>query len=63
MKNIYSILVTCEPNIQELNHAVKRLLLETNTPVKCNNSQKDVVCQDDKVKFFNFIDNLGIAKA
>jgi rhamnosyltransferase len=63
MKNIYSILVTYEPNIVELNSAIKRLLLETNTLVICNNSQKDVVYVEDKVKIFNFRDNLGIAKA
>jgi len=63
MKQIYSILVAYNPQDDELSLAVDRLKLQTDIVVVCNNSDYDVEFEDEKVKVFNFRDNLGIAKA
>lgn len=63
MKKIFSILVAYNPNLEELNQAVERLKKQTNIVVVCNNSNYDVNFKDEKVKVFNFGENLGIAKA
>jgi rhamnosyltransferase len=63
MKKIYSILVAYNPEGDELSLAVERLKKQTDIVVVCNNSDYDVEFEDNKVKVFNFGDNLGIAKA
>lgn len=63
MKKIYSILVAYNPEGDELSLAVQRLKTQTDIVVVCNNSDYDVAFKDEKVKVFNFRDNLGIAKA
>ena len=63
MKKIYAILVAYNPQDDELSLAVDRLKLQTDIVVVCNNSDYDVEFEDEKVKVFNFRDNLGIAKA
>jgi rhamnosyltransferase len=63
MKKIYSILVAYNPEGDELSLAVERLKKQTDVVVVCNNSDYDIEFEDDKVKVFNFGDNLGIAKA
>jgi rhamnosyltransferase len=63
MKKTYSILVAYNPLKDELSSAVERLKTQTNIVVVCNNSDYDVEYKDEKVKVFNFKDNLGIAKA
>lgn len=63
MKKIYSILVAYNPQGDELSLAVDRLKTQTDIVIVCNNSDYDVEFDDEKVKVFNFRDNLGIAKA
>ncbi len=63
MKKIYTILVAYNPKEDELINAIKRLKTQTDMIVVCNNSDYDVSFEDDKVKVFNFGENLGIAKA
>ncbi len=64
MKKIYSILVSYNPDIEELNQAVCRLKIQTDIVVVCNNSDYDIKFEDEQeVKIFNFGENLGIAKA
>ncbi len=63
MKKIYSILVAYNPDLEELTQAVNRLKKQTDIVIVCNNSDYDVKFEDEKVKVFNFGENLGIAKA
>lgn len=63
MKKIYSILVTYNPDLADLNQAVERLKKQTDIVIVCNNSEYDVKFEDDCIKVFNFSENLGIAKA
>ncbi|WP_040476174.1 glycosyltransferase family 2 protein [Modicisalibacter luteus] len=63
MAEVYSILVSYNPNISELNQAVDRLLLQTKRVIVCNNSDFSVEFNHQRVKVFNFYENLGIAKA
>jgi rhamnosyltransferase len=63
MTKIYTILVAYNPEGDELSLAVERLKKQTDIVVVCNNSDYDIEFEDDKVKVFNFGDNLGIAKA
>ena len=63
MKKIYSILVAYNSKEDELSSAVQRLQAQTDIVIVCNNSDYDVKFDDNKVKVFNFKDNLGIAQA
>jgi len=63
MKKIYSIIVAYNPEGNELALAVERLTAQTDMVIICNNSDYDVKFDDEKVKVFNFRDNLGIAAA
>ncbi|MBT5490770.1 glycosyltransferase family 2 protein [bacterium] len=63
MKKIFTILVAYNPKENELVNAIERLKKQTDIVVVCNNSNYDVEFEDEKVKVFNFRDNLGIAKA
>ena len=62
-KKLYTILVAYNPKGDELPLAVERLKQQTDMIVICNNSDYDIEFKDDKVKVFNFGENLGIAKA
>jgi len=63
LQKIYTILVAYNPKGDELPLAVARLKQQTDMVVICNNSDYDIEFIDDKVKVFNFGENLGIAKA
>ncbi len=63
MKKIYSILVAYNPEGNELDLAVERVKAQADIVIVCNNSEYDVKFDDEKVKVFNFRDNLGIAAA
>ncbi|HOA64181.1 MAG TPA: glycosyltransferase family 2 protein [Bacilli bacterium] len=63
MKKIYSIVVTYNPDLKDLNQAVERLKKQTDKVVVCNNSSFDIEFEDEKVKIFNLKENLGVAKA
>jgi rhamnosyltransferase len=60
---VYSIIVTYRPIMEDLYQQIEALKLQTDYVVVCNNSSYDIGFEDDKVIFFNFRDNLGIAKA
>lgn len=59
----YGILVTYNPDYDELKLAVERLLDQVDKLVIANNSNYDVFFNDDRIHLFNFGENLGIAKA
>lgn len=63
MKRVYAVLVAYNPQGNELASAVERLKVQTDIVIVCNNSDYDVEFDDEKVKVFNFRDNLGIATA
>ena len=63
MKKIYAVLVAYNPQNNELALAVERIKVQTDIVIVCNNSDYDVKFDDEKVKVFNFRDNLGIAAA
>lgn len=63
MRKIYSIIVTYNPNLKELNDTVERLKKQTHKVIICNNSSFDLKFNDEKLKIFNFGENLGIAQA
>jgi len=60
---IYGLIVTYNPDLEELNQAVERLKKQTDIVIVCNNSDYDVKFDDEQVKVFNFGENLGIAQA
>lgn len=63
MRKIYSIIVTYNPNLKELNDTIERLKKQTHKVIICNNSSFDLKFNDEKLKIFNFGENLGIAQA
>lgn len=63
MRKVYAVLVAYNPQANELALAVERLKKQTDIVIVCNNSDYDVKFDDEKVKVFNFRDNLGIAAA
>lgn len=61
---VYTILVTYNPNMNELKDSLLELKKQTSFIVICNNSLEDLKIQANKtIKLFNFGTNLGIAKA
>lgn len=63
-KNVYAILVAYNPDSSELQLAVDNLLSQTDFVVVCNNSDYDVTLHSaDRIRVFNFRENLGIAEA
>jgi rhamnosyltransferase len=63
MKNIYAILVTFNPNLDELTANINLLKIQVGKVVLCNNSSFELNIKDESVVEFNFGKNLGIAKA
>ncbi len=70
MNNVFAVLVSFNPEKNELKNAIKKLLLQVDKVIVCNNSTNGFNCcselnslADENVKFFDFNENLGIAKA
>ncbi|MBS9768165.1 MAG: glycosyltransferase family 2 protein [Flavobacteriaceae bacterium] len=62
-KKVYAIIVGYNPVGDELEKSVENLQKQVDMVVVCNNSVADFRSDSDKVKVFNFGDNLGIGKA
>ncbi|MEQ3499760.1 glycosyltransferase family 2 protein [Tenacibaculum sp. SSH1-16] len=60
---VYGVLVTYNPDYNELEEAVERLLEQVDKLVIANNSKYDVFFNHERIYIFNFGENLGIAKA
>ncbi|MFS1909687.1 glycosyltransferase family 2 protein [Vibrio sp. 10N.286.48.B7] len=65
MSTVYAILVTYNPEIQQLRNAVESLVNQCDKVVICNNSSSSIEEYNscDNIEVFNFYDNLGIAEA
>lgn len=65
MDTVFAILVVYNPSAEDLLSAVENLEAQCQKVVVCNNSDNGFFYEnvDERLKIFNFNDNLGIAKA
>lgn len=63
MNNIYIVLVTYNHNIKSIYGLVENLTHQSHRVVICNNSNYNIILDNNKVTVFNFGENLGVASA
>lgn len=62
-EKIYAIIVTYNPDMENLKKSIERIEREVDGIIICNNSNKMIEVKNDKIEYINFETNLGIAKA